>query len=306
MKVSVVIPTHNRASLLTKAVESVLKQSYQNLEVLVVSDGSTDNTDSLLEEYEKKDSRIKYISYQPAKGGNHARNTGIKAAEGDYIAFIDDDDEWVYNKIELQVQEFNKDSRYGLVYTGAKILYDDKGINYISTPQKTGDLSDDILISNCIGSTSSVMVKKSVLEEVGGFDEELKAQQDYDLWIRVCQNFMVGAVSEPLLIYHNYGNNTQISDSLKKYEESIDYISLKYKELYKDTSEKIRRDHNQASYKILITKALRNNEPKKARKYLLAHFRQKPSFFAISFFGLSFLKFETVLKLRSLKNLVKM
>jgi glycosyltransferase involved in cell wall biosynthesis len=93
VKVSVIIPTHNRAKLLERAIKSVLEQTYANFEIIVVSDGSTDETDLIMQKYKNQDARIKYISYYPAKGANHARNIGIKAAEGEYIAFLDDDDE---------------------------------------------------------------------------------------------------------------------------------------------------------------------------------------------------------------------
>lgn len=302
MKVSVVLPTHNRANILEKSLQSVVNQTYRNLEIIVVSDGSTDNTDTLLSEYKTSDSRINYISYHPNKGGNHARNVGIKNATGDFIAFLDDDDEWVPEKIHLQIQEFMKNPKVGLIYTGAEIIYNKNKLSYKSTPKKFGDLSKDILISNYIGSTSSVMVKTSILAVSGEFDEKLKAQQDYDLWIRICQLTSIGFVSKPLLKYHNYNSTKQISDDLEKYVDSIVYINKKYEYLYKKVDDIIKVKHRQSSYMFLSTKSLRNNNPKVARRYILKHFKNNPNFKAILMYIITFLKYETILKLRSLIN----
>lgn len=302
MKVSVVIPTYNREKLIIQTLKSVTNQSYQNLEIIVVSDGSTDNTDAILEEYKRKDPRIKYISYHPNRGGNYARNIGIKNATGNYIAFIDDDDEWVPEKIHLQMKEFKKDTRIGLVYTGAKITYEDQKISYTSIPKKTGDLSKEILISNYIGSTSRVIVKASVLDQSGMFDDKLKAQQDYDLWIRICQITHIGAVPQPLLIYNNFGSTLQVSDDIKKYEQSIKYIYKKYDVLYKETEEKIRTKHQQSCCMTLANKCLRNGEPKKARMYLLNHIKIRPSIKAFMVYLISYFNYNTILKLRTLKK----
>ena len=94
--VSVIIPTYNRAHLVGRAIKSVLNQTYRDFEIIVVDDGSTDNTKDIIKEFQKKDKRIKYIPYEKNKGGSAARNTGIKAAKGEYIAFLDSDDEWAY------------------------------------------------------------------------------------------------------------------------------------------------------------------------------------------------------------------
>lgn len=304
MKVSVIIPTHNRAKLLERAIKSVLEQTYANFEIIVVSDGSTDETDLIMQKYKNQDARIKYISYYPAKGANHARNIGIKAAEGEYIAFLDDDDEWMPKKLELQIQEFVKNDRIGLVYTGIQIIYhrdNGKDIMYYSLPKKRGNLSKDILINNWIGTTSSVIIKKTIFEKVGGFDETLKALQDYDLWIRVCQVAEVGAVSEPLVRYHNYSWSKQISSDINKYEESVDLIKMKYANYFKNDKDLLKQ-HEMRFYIVLAQKALRNNNPQMARKYLRRCFRFDFNFKIIAMYCISFLKYDIILKLRSLKN----
>ena len=113
--VSVVIPTHNRADLLPRAIDSVLNQTYSNFEIIVVSDGSTDNTEEVVKSYSDKDSRIRFIGYSPARGGNIARNTGIEAAKGEYVAFLDDDDEWMPEKLKKQIKVMESNPDIGLV-----------------------------------------------------------------------------------------------------------------------------------------------------------------------------------------------
>ncbi|SDZ46632.1 Glycosyltransferase involved in cell wall bisynthesis [Evansella caseinilytica] len=302
MKVSVIIPTHNRAKLVKKAVESVLNQTYKNLEIIVVSDGSTDDTDFVINECKKSDQRIKYISYHPAKGGNIARNIGIKNAKGEFMAFLDDDDEWMPEKLELQIQEMKKNPKIGLVYTGVEIIYDKENIKYYSSPEKQGDLSEEILITNYIGTTSSVMIKGELIKEIGMFDESLKALQDYDLWIRTCQKTQVAAVAKPLVKYFNYTLNKQISDDINKYENAIEYIDNKYVDLYSIASEEIRKQHQHSMTMLIVNKALRNKNAKMARVYLRNSLLQQPNLKDISMYLLSFFKYETILKLRTKKK----
>ena len=119
-KISVVIPTHNRASFLKKAIESVLRQSYTNLEVIIVDDNSTDNTKEVVNSY--KDKRIKYIVHDKNKGGAVARNTGIIASTGDIVAFLDDDDEWLPEKIKKQMELFESKPFVDLIYTAFYLI----------------------------------------------------------------------------------------------------------------------------------------------------------------------------------------
>ena len=120
--VSVIIPTYNRAHLVDRAIQSVLNQTYKDFELIIVDDGSTDNTEDIIKEFQKKDERIKYIRHEENRGGSAARNTGIKAAKGEYIAFLDSDDEWLPIKLGRQISEFTNKSKIALVYTGRIII----------------------------------------------------------------------------------------------------------------------------------------------------------------------------------------
>ena len=297
--VSVVIPTHNRADLLPRAIKSVQAQTVADLEILVVSDGSTDNTKEIVEALAKTDSRIRLIENFPAQGGNVARNTGIEAAKGEYVAFLDDDDEWMPEKLEKQLQIMQQDPSVGLVYTGVRIIYVNENVTYNSKARDQGDLSQRILLDNCIGTTSTVMVKRDLTIDVGMFDIALKALQDYDLWIRVCQKCNIGVVPEEQICYYNYTGTKQVSAVTQKYIESFEYINAKYQPLFATLSNEQQKTKKCNEYILLINKAMRNKEGRLARKYVKNLLRVSFSKKAILLYLLSFFKYEVALRLRS-------
>lgn len=297
--VSVVIPTHNRVNLLPRAIDSALRQTYNDLEVIVVSDGSTDNTDVLMQKY-ANNSRVRYINYTPAKGGNYARNIGIDAAKGEFVAFLDDDDEWYLTKIEKQVALMEADEEVGLVYTGINCIYVNEDISYSFVPSLRGDLSKKILFRNYIGSTSSVMLRKSFCQSCR-FDENLQALQDFDLWIKVLQNCKADVVSEPMVNYYNYRNQTQVSSSTAKYIKASDYINKKYADLFKKLTPQEYRQKQVNDIMLLGNKAMRNNSPKEARKFFCKALRLRPSVSPLASWVLSFFGYKNMLRLRSRK-----
>ena len=230
--VSVIIPTHNRSSLIAGAIDSVYNQTEQDFEIIVVDDGSADDTPIIMDKLQKQDKsgRLKYFRLDRPHGANFARNYGIERATGEFIAFLDDDDRWRPNKLESQLVVFESDKSIGLVYTGKEMIYEELGLNYCSTSRKQGDMSRDILIGNFIGSTSSVMIRNYVLDKSGMFDIDLPAKQDYDLWIRICQSYKVGVVPKPLVLYY-IRNINRISSDLDKRRRAESIINEKYKEL---------------------------------------------------------------------------
>ena len=295
--VSVVIPTHNRANLLPRAIDSALNQTYKNLEVIVVSDGSTDGTDELMQRY-VKDSRVKYINYKPGRGGNYARNTGLDVAQGEYVAFLDDDDEWHTSKIEKQVALMEADDKVGLVYTGINCIYVNEGISYSFIPTKRGDLSKEILFENCIGSTSSVMLRRSLCRACR-FDENLQALQDFDLWIKVLQGCKADVVSEPMVQYYNYRNQTQVSSSTAKYVQATDYINKKYMDLFAKLTPYEYKQKQVNDIMLLGNKAMRNNSPSEARQFFGQAFKINPSLSPVASWVLSFFGYKNMLRLKS-------
>lgn len=298
--VSVVIPTHNRADLLPRAIDSVLNQTYSNFEIIVVSDGSTDNTEEVVKSYSVKDSRIRFIGYSPARGGNIARNTGIEAANGEYVAFLDDDDEWMTEKLEKQVELLNRDDEVGLVYTGVHIIYVNERVEYNSMSKERGDLKRRILIDNCVGTTSTVVIRKSILQKSGMFDVELRALQDFDLWIRIAQYSKIDVVPEPMINYYNYLGNKQVSAVTQKYIDAFEYINKKYQK-YMETLSKEEMHQKQIEENFLLAnKAMRNGEAKLARLYLKKILKSGFSKKAFVYYILSFASYKTVLKVRSI------
>lgn len=236
--VSAIITTHNRKELLHLAIESVLKQNYQNIECIVVDDASDDGTKEYIKEYIAT-GKIKYI-YIPnseSKGGNYARNLGIKNASGKYVAFLDDDDEWLPEKITEQMEEVQKDDEVGFVYCGTIVEKNmDKSTR---VPQEIthekyeeGDLSKTVLV-HIICNTSTILVKKEELEKIHGFDENLKFWQEYEMCIRLLQNTKAKLVRKNLVLYRIFeGDKNRLSNKIDGWEKAVAYILNKHKELY--------------------------------------------------------------------------
>jgi glycosyltransferase involved in cell wall biosynthesis len=197
--VSVVIPTYNRAHLIRKSIQSIINQAYKDLEIIVVDDSSSDNTEEIVKSF--KDERIRYIRHENNRGAPAARNTGIKAAKGEYIAFEDSDDEWLPQKLERQMKVFeNAPSNVGLVYTGFFRKDNDKN-EYIPSSrisQKESDIHEELLKGNFITS-SSIVARKECFEKAGMFDERLPRLQDWELVLRLSRFYKFNFIDEPLL-----------------------------------------------------------------------------------------------------------
>lgn len=201
--VSIIIPTYNRAHLVGRAIQSVLNQTYQDFEIIVVDDGSVDNTEEIVGEFQRRDKRVKYLKHKVNKGGSAARNTGIKASRGEYIAFLDSDDEWLPRKLQLQMEVFQKSpSRVGAVYTAYVYVKDSgKEINEHKI-SKNGNIHLALLQGNIVGTTSTLLIKRSCFEKVGLFDERLKSCQDWDMWLRISSMYDFEGLSRPLVKFY--------------------------------------------------------------------------------------------------------
>lgn len=301
-KISAIIPTHNRADVLPRAIRSIQMQSRPVDEIIVVSDGSTDETVVIVEELSKKDGRVKLIHYYPGKNGNYARNRGIDAAAGDYIAFLDDDDEWLPEKIEKQMAVFEGDASIGLAYTGQNCIFQDLGITYQTKPSRAGDLSKRIFIHSDPGTTSQVMLKRELLDQVGQFDENLEAMQDYDLWIRCCQVTNVGFVREPCINYYNSIGKSQVSGNTDRYISSMQYILEKYREIINSFDEEYQKHIYSSKNMSIAQRCLRNNDGEKARFYLKKSWEIMPSKKAAAMYIGSWFPYRTILRIRSAFN----
>ncbi|WP_431359007.1 glycosyltransferase family 2 protein [Halovenus amylolytica] len=196
---SVVLPTYNRADLLGRSIGSVLEQTYEDYELIVVDDASTDDTAETIKQL--NDDRIQYIRHAVNSGAAAARNTGIKAAEGDIIAFQDSDDRWEERKLEKQIDAFeNSAENVGVVYTGTRKESPDSE-EYIpgrGVQPKEGNIEDSILRYNFV-TPQAAAVKKRCFETVGTFDEELPPLSDWEMWIRMSEFYEFKFVDEQLV-----------------------------------------------------------------------------------------------------------
>jgi glycosyltransferase involved in cell wall biosynthesis len=196
--VSVILPTYNRAKLIDRAIKSILGQTYQDFELIIVDDGSNDNTKDFVNAFD--DRRIRYVRHEENKGANAARNTGIAMARGGYVAFQDSDDEWLPEKLEKQMQIF-KNTSVGVVYTGFWRIKGNEKI-YIPSPtieQKEGNIHHRLLHGNFV-TTQAAVIKRECFNKAGLFDESLPRLQDWELFIRISKHYLFKCVDEPLVI----------------------------------------------------------------------------------------------------------
>lgn len=201
--VSVVIPTYGRSHLLERAIDSVLDQTYDNIEIIVVDDNDSNSehrvdTKNVLQKYLKND-QIIYLKHEKNSGGSVARNTGIKASGGEYIALLDDDDEWFPEKLEKQIAYFeNLDESVGVIYC-SYILEEFDGDRECIRSEK-GNLTKELLMLKFDpGASSTLVFRKNILEEIGYFDERFARHQDLEVLIRLCRNYLVDVCQDVLL-----------------------------------------------------------------------------------------------------------
>lgn len=194
MKISVIIPSFNRVTLLQRAIESVLSQSCSADEIIVVDDGSTDNTRQVIKTRYPK---INYI-YQSNKGVSVARNTGITQAKGKWICLLDSDDSWQPDKLKKQIQALMDNPDYLLCHTNETWYRNEKILNQATKHKKRGGFIFQYCLPLCAISPSSVMIDKKLFNDVGLFDETLPACEDYDMWLRICSKYPVLFIDEAL------------------------------------------------------------------------------------------------------------
>jgi len=257
-KVSIAIPAYNASSFIEDALQSIFSQEFNDYEVLVVDDGSVDQTPSILKKYESKIRFFRKNNGGPAS----ARNVAIKNSMGKYIAFLDADDLWKPQKLKLQVDYMDKDQSIGFSHTNAECFSIDnegkkvKRRNLVCDVQ--GFVFKDLFWSNFIVN-SSVLVRHECLERVGLLDEsrELIGSEDYDLWLRLSRFYKLGCVSDILLEYRLH-DQSLIGES---YENAFPLHVEIYKKFYQtfpDTKEKIGMDYNEALGDLYLRYAYKN------------------------------------------------
>jgi glycosyltransferase involved in cell wall biosynthesis len=229
--VSVVLPTYNRAALLGRSIRSVLGQSYQDFELIVIDDGSTDETSAIVEGF--GDRRIKYLPLPRNTGAGAARNVGIRAARGEFLAFQDSDDEWLPSKLSRQMSAFEcGPGRLGMVYSDMQLILRDGTANYFAAPSV---LSDRLInpatrfyeVHN-LGIQSAV-IKREYLDEAGHFNEDLPAFEDLEMFIRLSRLCDFQHLREPLVKYYDTQGISQ--DLYARWVSRKVMLKLYYREL---------------------------------------------------------------------------
>lgn len=215
-KVSVVIPTYNRASLICDALESVAAQSFTDIEIIVVDDGSIDNTAEVVKAWSGEKFHARSLRYlrQENLGGNAARNCGIEASTGLYVAFLDSDDIWHPEKLAKQIPLLEANTDCVAVYSGLREVEIESGkiLSVPEHPYPSGKLLPKLLVSDVTAPTSAYLVRREALHRAGLFDLSLAARQDWDMWIRLAKLGEINAVREPLFDLRHHDGPRTISD----------------------------------------------------------------------------------------------
>lgn len=229
-KVSIIIPTYNRADCIEQSIRSVLEQTYRKFEVLIVDDGSSDNTQDIVNSI--GDERIRYIKMPENKGASAARNEGIRRAACQYIAFQDSDDRWKTDKLEKQMQALVDNPQAGLVYCAYECQRFDGDTAIVPDAQmplhdKQGDIYHKLLCRNTIGAPT-VLARRECFDKAGVFCESLTCLEDWELFVRIAKEYEILFMEEPLVIVHLAAGG--VSSNTAGYYEARCYMIARHKE----------------------------------------------------------------------------
>jgi len=227
--VSVIIPTYNRVNTIQRAINSVLKQTYKNFELIIVDDGSTDNTENVI--LRENDDRIVFLKHDTNKGGSAARNTGISHAKGKYIAFLDSDDEWCPEKLKKQVEALDKlqTDDWGGIYCGYYYIKKNGEIKKVEALQR-GKLKKELLKKELdIGASSTLLFSRTAIEDIGLFDESFERHQDWEFLVRFFGKYGLWSIEQPCVKI--FGHNPPKAEKAVKAREK--YL-LKYEKEIQD------------------------------------------------------------------------
>lgn len=244
--VSVIIPTYKRPDNLKMAINSVINQTYKNIEIIVVDDNNPNTsyraiTENIMKDYMNYDN-IKYLKHKKNLNGSAARNTGIKEAKGRFITFLDDDDEMMHDKIERQISKLeNLDITWGAVYCGCNFVKESKVVGFLSS-KKEGNLKKELLLTKWgIGSGSTPLFRKAVFDDIGLFDESFIRHQDWEILIRMFRKYKIAAISDILL--NKYVDDTSNAPNIDKFlmvkQKYLDTFKVDINEFDKKTQNQI-------------------------------------------------------------------
>lgn len=247
MLISIIMPTYNRESFLPVAIESVIAQSYKEFELIVVDDGSTDNSRELINTYAETDSRIKYL-YQENQRQSVARNYALSIARGEFICFLDSDNYWPVDKLEKSIQAFKQYPEADIIY-GDCITIDEHGneLHRHNMRRYSGRVAALLLKDNFV-SMNTTMTRRKCFDEMGGMSGKRRVADDYDLWLKFSARFYFQYIPEFLAYYRVMEN--QISSNKKLRFETNEQIILDFLAVYPDAVNKQEEKNGLAAFYI--------------------------------------------------------
>ena len=243
--ISVIIPVHNREQWIGDCIQSVLNQSRPADEILVIDDGSDDDTAKVIKSYGDQVTHV----CQATRGVSSARNRGIRQARGDWIAFLDSDDRWHPDKLEAQLRHLDRHPDCRLIHADEIWIRHGRRVNQKKVHRKSGGMIYEMCLPRCVISPSAVMIHHTVFDDFGLFDETLPACEDYDLWLRICRSEPVCYVDRPLITKYG-GHEDQLSRSFEAMDRFRVRVLLNHLE-----REPLRRNQLHPLLKVLIKKA---------------------------------------------------
>jgi len=293
--VSVVIPTYERPQFLEGAIRTSRAQIYENTEIIVVNDGSSEQyANEIVSDFPEG---VTCIQHDENKGLSAARNTGIREANGEYIAFLDDDDRWHETKLTRQIEALERDHTAGLATCLVAAITPDGGLVHCETSAPSGDCSDKILIGNQIGTPSRVLVRRECFDDVGTFDESLPTKQDWDFYLRLCQEWNIVAVEDHLCFRTVHESMSSSPKSAKRDNQAIlkKHEDLIRRKEYWELAQARIGDQIGRTY-------LRQEDRWKARTHFRKAIQKDPKLEHVLLYILTFIPLTVVNKLRSIKQ----
>lgn len=261
-KISVIIPNYNYEKFISATIESVLSQTYENIEIIVVDDGSKDNSLEVLKNFGDK---IRVVQQKNA-GVSAARNHGVSLSNGDFVAFLDADDIWLPEKLQCQINKFNADSKIGLVHCSMTLIDpQNKPIGENNNGQE-GFVSHEFLRFErgvVVGAGSTALVKRKSFDEVGGFDLRLSTAADWDFCYQVSRKYKLGFVTKPLVLYRMHGTN--MHGNIKAMEHDM---LLGFEKAFAENSEDLQKIRKECYGNLYMTLAGSYYQTKNYSKFL--------------------------------------
>ena len=276
--VSIIIPTYNRARLLGRAIDSVLAQTFTDFELIIVDDGSVDNTRQLVLDY--ADQRIRYVWHERNQGQNAALNSGVLAAGGKYVAFLDSDDEWLPEFLGKVLHVFEKDNNLGAVYTRAGSIQPDGTLKGSYAFHLQGYIYREALAQGYVSHMITIVVKRECFDRIGLFDLDFVVCQDNEFCLRLAKEYCLGLVPEALAIIHTDSSEVRLISNRVAYAEGWRKLIAKFEtDILAECGKGVLATHYLRGCKHYLEAA--KAEP--ARSWAFHSFQLKPSLRSLAF-----------------------